>query len=425
MRTSKFIFFLPIISAIFILCNCSDEPAKITQPSPDEEISENPLIVNRHIFNVTPEERPLITKCHRAGQKLWNAAEQATAHDENILISTLGLQFNLFTLANFAYGQTEIQLNDLLENPELPVFNRLFNRIYIEFPKIDRNLNLSAFNSFWLQTQVSDENLNSILNIVNSQYGTDFFANTSDNQFTLTDLNKWLAKTSGKDNYNFLTSVGSIPIVLMSSTYLHSPWIMPFDTKDIKKGTFFNIDGTETTVDMMHNKTLVVKSTETDKALIILIPSSNSGFYLEISIPKDGYTLDDISWEDTYRAHVEKFTMNLTIPRFSMESTNIDFANILRNMGYSRIVDNPEIRIPTETDSNISIFQLCGFQLGNFETNYHSTHYDEIFKEDVAPWWVHYGQDYKHPVVIDKPFRFAISETNTGLRLYMGKVVKL
>lgn len=217
-----------------------------------------------------------------------------------------------------------------------------------------------------------------------------------------------------------LKELGSNTVMVLGNLiWFSSAWISPFDTAKTIVGEFTLADGSVKEVDMMC-KTDYMDYKVLDKYRVVSLPFENRSFRMDLFVPNDGYTLDEVIPEIDWSA-IPDFDgcvmpsdkVALQMPKFSADY-NADVRALLEDCGMSELFNVGVFDRMTDQDNDAHIDELKqNIQIKVQEGGV------EAVAATVASY-VSRGESYDFK--IDRPFAFAIRDNSVGSFLFMGRI---
>lgn len=347
--------------------------------------------------------------------------------NENIMISPLSLSELLLMLANGAVGETRQEIMDALQMHGLSAesASQTFNSINYYFCNADPKTKLSICNSIWIDDGLdvkSDYLKNNSL-----WFGADSFHQELEGEKTLNDINNWC-----KENTNgCIPSIFNHPLsdddrmVLLNALYFKGIWKNKFKKSNTKDDVFHNLDGTDTTVKMMHQtENFIAYSGE--KFDVASFPYGNSTYVMEVLLPHEGedltHCLNTLDEEELEHIRYRMYTreVNLYMPRWEMKYGK-SLNDILKAMGISRAFTGEEAEFPLISDHRMSlrkVSQVSYLKVDEEGTEAASVSVGTMYDGAVGP-----GEPFAFNM--NRPFAFIIRDCGSDVPLFMGRVVKL
>src|ERR1035437_9411670 len=215
----------------------------------------------------------------------------------------------------------------------------------------------------------------------------------------------------------------NVRLVLVKAIYLKAPWLEPFAESDTKTAPFTRPDGLQVSVPTMSlnlSKGRYASGTGWQAAEL---PYAGGSLVMTIVVPDDLAAFEsslDAARFSQIAAALQPAAVDLTLPRFKIE-TKSDLASALAGMGMPLAFD------PTRADfSGITTQEKLYIAKVVHQAN---ISIDENGTEATAATAVVMAAAsatlIQPPVTlhVDRPFLFALRDTNTGAILFLGRVV--
>lgn len=364
--------------------------------------------------------------CHDFIQK----AADCSSEGNNMLVSPLCGTVTLGMLANAASPEVKAEILNALgvKESNLANLNSLMANIISELPTLDKQSTSVISSSVWSDSRVT------ISPEVKSTFESDYKATLKtadlDDQATLKEIYRWCAVNSGRGGEGELAmSVYGNPVILNALNF-KSPWRDKFDKNLTKPDKFKNYDGSESDIQMMNNKKLLITYSETETfQWASMILGANGAFHITFLLPKEGVNVESVlknpvnlmkGGEKYYETAKQGFC-NFSMPRLNIKS-DIVLNNIWQLQGIHALFEGggsmpgfagvEQAVNPAYTQTLASTFDEDGAVAHVISS------IDPLWPTDHV-----YGEipDFR----IDRPFAFAITEFSTGTVLLMGKVSRL
>lgn len=246
------------------------------------------------------------------------------------------------------------------------------------------------------------------------------------NNDTVTEINNWVKDHTGgmidkiKENFD-----PNEVAVLLNAIAFDAKWESPYDEFDVKDGRFTAADGKEQTCKMMHGTESVFLLDSNAKGFLKYYQGGQYAFMA--MLPDEGVSLSDyvsgLTGEkllSLYNGRSEKSRIITSMPKFSFDWGD-SIADGVKAMGLEKAFDS-------KADfSNMAETASGELFISNI---IHKTHIDvdtegtkagavtEVLMTEGAVM----VEDETLEVTLDRPFVFAIVDTETGLPIFMGAV---
>lgn len=354
-------------------------------------------------------------------------------NDGNLFYSPYSISLALAMTYAGAEGETKQQMEDvlhfLLQDEDL---HAAFNKLALELAsrgegaegKDDEGFRLNIVNAIWGQQDY--EFLDEFLDVLAENYDAglrilDFVSNPEESRITIND---WVSEqTEGR--IEDLLKEGDISsltrLVLTNAIYFNAAWQYPFDEDNTYDGTFYLLDGSQITVEMMHQteefgytegdgyQAVELKYDGGELSMIILLPEEGNFEAFEDAL--NAQTLEGII------ANMATANITLTMPKFEYDA-EFSLRKTLEALG-----------MPVAFSMNADFSGMTGNTDLFIKDVVHKAFVsvDEAGTEAAAATGV--IMDLKAapgaPVefTMDQPFIYLIQDIQTGSILFVGSVV--
>ncbi|ADU28805.1 serpin family protein [Evansella cellulosilytica] len=311
-------------------------------------------------FRTTPERKSDISD----GQQkfafdLISELENDLKENENMFISPMSISIALAMVVNGAEGETKEEILQTLHLNELSdeVRNEYYKQLIMYLENHNEDFLMSIANSIWSDDKFEakepfiTENKEMLFSEVREQPLL--------TQQTVDDINEWASENTNGNIEKIFDSVNDmhpeVVMYLINAIYLKGNWELPFNEEMTKKGTFYNVDNTESTIDFMW-QSAKYSYTETRELQAVRLPYANSNAFMTIVLPKhiDKFEINESKWKKINHSFDEEM-IDIKMPKFTLEYEN-EMSNYLKNLGiekafnkaqsdFSRITDDPRFVI--------------------------------------------------------------------------------
>ena len=354
--------------------------------------------------------------------KTVNAADSGS----NILISPLSVTVALAMAANGAteFSETAYELYELLsEGMSRENFNTALASYFSGLPNKDGQ-KLSVANSIWYRDTDRMTIKDSFLQINRTYYGAEAYKEPFDNA-TVDAVNEWVKNvTDGMiDNVLQAPIDPEVMLYIINAICFDAKWSDPYTEYQVKDGIFTAQNGEVRDVKMMKSSehfyiedkyaTGFVKTYEgTRYAFAALLPNEN--------VTVDEYIASLDGRKLAYMiANSKRATVNATIPKFTAEY-EIEMSPILKSMGldcvfageYTDFGETAEMHDGTRLSVR-EVLHKTYVEITEAGTRAAAVTVVTDAAESMPP-------DEIKTVILDRPFVYAIVDTDTGLPIFIG-----
>jgi serine protease inhibitor len=343
--------------------------------------------------------------------------------DTNIVLSPFSISYALAMAYNGAGGDTREAMKNVMELGELTdqQINDSYKKLMYVLTGQDSLATFEIANSMWLRSEFTAKE--SYKELCRNYYNSEVTALDFNDPKTREIINKWVFDHTHGRIQNALDR--PIPLqalmYLINTIYLKAYWTSQFDKHETGPWLFWISDSSSTYCDMMKQKNEYSYLLNKNLAGISL-PYGNNSYNMVILLPRKINEIDNmLSWlsEDTLSSIMSEFkrdTVTLHIPKFKTRCS-FELDSALMKMG----LDNA---------FKPGIANFTGIAGGiYFGRAWHKTfiQVDEEGTEAAAFTAIRFDSIEPPPVGlhihIDRPYFFMIHDINTGVILFMGKIL--
>lgn len=346
------IIYIAAFALLFALASCTDSYTITYREVPDKIRIE-----------LTEEQHQQVKTNNDFAFELANKVVQQD-QEQNCLISPLSATFVLAMLENGSAGQTQQQILDALHFDNEESMNDLCNKLIVGGPKIDTSTDIKIANGVFLNTNcIIEENYVKSMNDVFKAEVKN--VNFSDSLSALKEINSWVNNNTNGKITKILGKVKPKSVMAaLSAVYFKGIWRTEFDSKKTSKETFTHANGKPERIDMMKAKGNYLYGSFSNFDVIHL-DYGNGGYSMEVLLPKDGLTVEDIigslkgaDWQNMMGS-MAPYEVDIQLPKFYNEYS-IDMLPVLQVLGMGDMVDIATAKFPRI--SNINMVYVDQFQ---------------------------------------------------------------
>ena len=346
----------------------------------------------------------------------------------NLIFSPYSISLAFSMAYAGARNETEAQMADTLhflrQNTQHSAFNAVDQRISRLGEKAGRGaavpFRLNVANAAWGQEGYRFED--AYLRTLATDYGAglrtiDFGQPENASE----EINAWISSLT-EDRIKDLVSPDIIDqttrLVLANAVYFKASWLSRFEESNTKDGPFTPLDGSGTTIPMMH-QTTYLDYADGDSYQAVRLPYKGEAADMLVILPDEGSfgTVEEhlnAGFLDEVEGSLETKYVRLTMPRFDFE-TDLDFKERLKAMGMTRPFEDADFSGMT---GGKDLYISDALHRANITV-------DEKGTEAAAATVLVMAESSTPQVTemtMDRPFIFAIVERDTGTILFLGRV---
>ena len=350
-------------------------------------------------------------------------------NEQNKLFSPLSAALCLALINNGANGNTRAQLENLFGMDTDTLNRSLYAYTSTLYSGDDCKLNLA--NSIWIKVQalkIKPEFLQANADWYNAQaYAAPF------NQTTVKDINNWCYnKTSGKISKILNEIPPSAVMYLINAVDFDAKWLTPYERGDIETGVFRSYNGEVSDVTMLHSEESRYFIDE--NSVGFAKPYQDSKYYFMAMLPDEGVDIYDYidslngeKWAnlwasaDPTSADYEYREVHARIPEFKYE-VELSLNETLHALGVTDMFSpsNADFSNIDETQALYCdiVKQKAVIELDRNGTKAAAITWGGMKCMSAAPAEPLY-------ITLDRPFAYAIVDSEHKLPIFIGAVTNL
>jgi len=368
-------------------------------------------------------EGKLIDADNRFAFKLFGEINQQEG-DKNIFISPLSVAMALGMTYNGAAGTTQEAMQRVLElqDMDLQEVNESYLSLIDLLRELDPRVEFLIANSIWYRNTMSFEQ--AFLDLNRQYFDADVSALDFTDPASVNVINDWV-KQNTRNKIEKIVDPPIDPMTIMfliNAVYFKGDWTHQFD-KDLTRDAPFSLkDGSETIVDMMsHDDEVPIRYALDGDIQIADLSYGGQAYSMTIVLPPTPQAIDSLvsglsqaQW-NSWTAALDSTSRHVSLPKFKLEY-ELSLNDVLKVMGM-------EVAFSDSADFT-NMYSPGGAFISNVK---HKTFVDvnEEGTEAAAVTSVEIGLTSvgPGPIVVDRPFLFAIRENYSGTILFMGKIM--
>ena len=345
----------------------------------------------------------------------------------NHLVSPLSAMICLSMLANGANGETLAQMEAVLGMPVEDLNTALY--AYTQNLYVGEDCKISLADSIWYREGGTFTVREEFLQTCADWYDAQQYAAPFDER-TRKDINNWAKKyTDGMIDTMLDEPIPADTVMyVINALVFDAKWQEEYEKYQITPRTFTSLDGTESTVEMMHSDESVYLTVEGGQGFAK--PYKGRAYSFVGLLPDEGVniydfaaSLDGEDWVRMWQGK-ESAAVQVRIPEFTYDSF-MELTPILHEMGMVDLFDGLAADLSGIGSSSAGNLYCSGvFQKTYIEVNRNGT------KAAAITWATNDECAVADPiepkyVYLDRPFLYAIVDHATGLPLFVGVVTQL
>jgi len=225
-----------------------------------------------------------------------------------------------------------------------------------------------------------------------------------------------------------------VRFVLTNAVYFKGDWMNEFNPARTREAPFYLIDGSSVTAEMMYIKDTSFNYTETADVQVVELPYKGGRYSMVFVLPKEN-NLDevekDVTVENYYRwlSVMKEEELVLSVPKYKLEN-KYDMKEDLIEMGMPLAFtkeDLIEMGMPLAFTSEADLIKMSPEEGLYIEYVVHQAYVEVNEKGTEAGAATGASGTLSIPkgvrFIVDHPFLFTIMDRETGLILFMGRVM--
>ena len=403
-------FFLVILILQFATACNKDNPGKA-----------NPTAVP---IELTEKAAQVITKSNAFGIDLFTAVSTEDA-DVNLMLSPLSASAALTMLLNGCEGDTYTQIRDMLgyEGMTAEEINDAYQSLVSQLLAVDPQVELALANAVWYRNGfvVKPPYIDAMGSAFDARIeGLDF-----GNPSALETMNQWASDNTNGKIPKVLEEISAEAVMfLMNALYFKGSWTQQFDENGTFEDLFFLDDGTEISTPMMHGD-VPVKSIAGDGYMAFEMFYGQQNFSMVVIVPETNLdeflqNMESETWEEVTTnldSQYAALEVPVVFPRFKFEYEK-KLNEMLQSLGMTDAFNGALANLSGISDAGL----VVSFVKQNtfVEVNEDGTEAAAVTTIGIELTSI---GDEPVPIMVNKPFVFAIREQTTNSLLFIGKVV--
>lgn len=354
--------------------------------------------------------------------KLFKETLSKPLDGKNLMLSPLSVSMALAMTSNGSSGTTLEAIRNTMEfkgftEAEL---NSYYHKIITELPQLDPKASLKMANSIWYRNTFSP--LSAFLKVNSESYNAAIEGLDFANPAAKDKINNWVNNNTNGKIPTIIESIGpSVVMYLINAVYFKSDWKYKFDKGKTVKSDFNLAGGNKIQTDFMTAKADVNYLSSAD-AVIYELPYGNEKYSMVIALPTANTGISEFAsaitttkWKG-WMTGLRKIGAEIKMPKFKF-SYESKLNDLLTNLGMGIAFGKNGIadfsRISAANGLQIDEVKHKTF----IEVNESGTEAAAVTSVGIV---LTSAPGVPTPILIDRPFVFAIREMKTGLILFTG-----
>lgn len=418
---AKLLFMSVMATLCMWSCSSKDDLAidEPYEPQPEEPVT-------RHSYTpvqLNETQQAINIKLQEFSWKLFKEVYTNREPGTNLMISPISLEVDLGMFINGLEGETlkEVLKTMGLENYTKEQINDFFQTMMKGIEKADEAAIFKSANAFWYN---QNKKANSdFLSIIKEKYDAKAEAMDFGDTRTVNIINNWCAEQTNGRISKMLDSITPADIFhLMNAVYFKSRWSAVFSKDATKVQPFYYANGHTADIALMHAYygTFYV---DTDEYQLATKSFVDGAFQFIMILPKEGVDAakaipETYNFEKYVNMGMKSVNLELFLPKFTSDYTENNLFNYLANINPTlkfqlddlKFIDNLK-----DDDTELKAMQKTFFLVD--EEGAEAAAVTDITLVTAAGPSIQIENAYMR---LDRPFFYAIVESNTQCPLFIG-----
>jgi serine protease inhibitor len=379
--------------------------------------------------DLTPTETHLVARSNDFAFRLFGEVARGSSPDSNLFISPLSVAMALGMTYNGAAGTTQAAMQSALglDGMSLHEIDAAYRGVIDLLRGLDPRVDFTLANSIWYRQDLAFEQ--AFLDTCRTYFdatvrGLDFASPDA-----APTINGWVSdQTRGKIPSIVPDPIpGGIVMYLINAVYFKAVWITQFDRSLTAPGPFTLTTGSTTTVPLMRYASEAPVRAGGDAAVQVLdLPYGGGAYSMTIVMPRDPAAMDSLvaglapeRW-DAWIAGLDSVRRQVVMPKFTLSyrlRMNDALAALGMGVAFVGCPAVPDCADFTAMRPARDLFISAVMHKTFVDVNEEGTEAAGATSVGVGITAV------QPPLLIDRPFLFAIRERFSGTILFLGRMM--
>lgn len=339
----------------------------------------------------------------------------AAAEDGNFVVSPNNVAMSLYSLYDFANGDTASEMGNYL----VPL-NTSINTTMGDFSNFNKVTEMSGcyntYNSIWIKNNMADTMNASLINSIKNKYNTDIFASAFDASTSI-DMNRWISKRSLNKVEEIIEGGRKIsdPIVALDIACLTVSWKEQYPVDAIDKEYIFKSikDEEKTVIGLNSVESYYIQYCGGQG---IIKPYNDTLSFIGI-LPPEEMDIDEfiqqMSGTDLISSYKLKKEVNVktTIPCFSCKNV-LNLTETLQGKLKTAFSNEADLSNISDESHLTEVIHQTGFEINQYGSKANSVSY---VKSTI-------DQEANITIEFNRPFVYFVIDTEMGMPIMIGVV---
>lgn len=343
---------------------------------------------------------------------------------QNRMISPSSVAIALSMLYNGAGGSTQQAMAAVLnvEDLDLTTLNQANAALIDRLENADPTVKLAIANSLWGRQDVTFQP--GFLQRNRDFYGAEVTSLDFSSPTAVSRINSWVSQNTAGKITEIIDQIDPQQILfLINAVYFKGSWATQFQPEQTREQPFYQLDGSAQPHPLMSQSGRFAYF-ENQQFQAVSLPYGNGRIVMDVLLPRPDSDLTELqanltaeNWQ-TWQQNLRPQEGSLSLPKFKLEYDR-SLNDLLQTMGMAIAFD------PNQADfSELSTLETHVDQVKHktyIDVNEEGTEAAAVTSIGVRTTSISLDQPFQ--MTVDRPFFYAIRDTQTGMLLFMGTVV--
>jgi len=358
------------------------------------------------------------------GFELFRNVFEQESENDNIMVSPLSVSLALAMTYNGANGETKTAMEKTLKMYGLTPdeINKSYSNLVTELQSLDPRVLLEIANAIFHRNDFQVEN--DFVSTNQNYYDAKVDALDFNSPNAVKTINNWVADNTNDKIKSILQSISDDQVmILLNAIYFKGEWQNEFDKDDTEDLPFFTENGIPVRVPTMQ-KTDEVRYADNDLFSAVELPYGTGNYSMYLFLPHEENSLEDVvdhldeeNWSNWINGFANSGDVDLEIPKLKYEY-EIKLNDVLSDMGMGVAFGSGADFTGINKNGRLYIDYVKHKTF--IEVNEKGTEAAAVTSVVVGVTSV--GPPQNIQFKLNRPFFYAITETETGAILFMGTV---
>ncbi len=348
--------------------------------------------------------------------------------DENVMISPASVMLALDMLAAGSKGDSLKQLTDLFADGADPMEQQAYAAALMKKINDSKKVDFSCANAVWSNSGILGDTVNTeyvdyIKDTFRAEYSAEPF-----NAKTPDEINGWVDEHTDHMIQKVIDELDPMDVmVLVNAISFDAKWDAPYMDDQLGSGDFTASDGSVLEANYLNGKSPLYYETEKatgfikeyeggEYAFIAILPADDSVSANEFA---KNFTADD--YEEFVNSATDEYDVYTKMPAFSSDF-EASLTGTLSKLGAPDIFDGSKADLSGIAGNRGDLFVSDVIHKTHIEVDSEGTRAAAVTAITVRANGIEFSEKESRTVICDRPFVYAIVDTETMTPVFIGTV---